>query len=79
MVGLLLQQMRQGWSDREVVKAALFDDRVKYALGLSRSPEVTCDRTTLCKFRNRMLEVDLDRLLLAQTLRQAAFCKQIVT
>lgn len=72
MVSLMLIQMRQNWSDAEVVEEALFDDRVKYALGLSRSPEITCDRSTLCKFRARALAHDLDRTLLGQTLLNAA-------
>ena len=50
----------------------MFDDHVKYALGLSRSPEITYERSTLCKFRARALENDLDRKLLGQTLLYAA-------
>ena len=72
MMTLMLLQVRQGWSDPEAVEAALFDDRAKYALGLSRSPEITCDRSTLCKFRARVLEQDVDRLILGKTLRHAA-------
>lgn len=72
MITLLLIQMRQNWSDPEVIEAAMFDDRVKYALGVSRSPEITCDRSTLCKFRARALEHDVDRQVLGQTLRSAA-------
>lgn len=72
MIGLMMIQMRQNWSDAEVIEEAMFDDRVKYALGLSRSPEITCDRSTLCKFRARALEHDLDRKLLGQTLLDAA-------
>jgi hypothetical protein len=64
--------MRQNWSDAEVIEEAMFDDRVKYALGLSRSPEITCDRSTLCKFRARALEHDLDRKILGKTLLTAA-------
>lgn len=72
MTTLLVIQMRQNWSDAEVVEAAMFDDRVKYALGVSRSPEITCERSTLCKFRARALEHDVDRQMLSHTLRSAA-------
>jgi transposase len=72
MMALLVIEMRQGWSDREAVEAAMFDDRVKYALGVSRSPEFTCERSTLCKFRARAMENDMDRKLLGQTMRSAA-------
>ena len=68
---LTLLQFRQGWSDRQAVEEARFDDRVKYALGVSRSPEITCDPTTLCKYRARFLEQDLGRTLLRQTLQDA--------
>ncbi|MHB1629733.1 MAG: IS1182 family transposase [Bacilli bacterium] len=71
MMTLTLLQFRQGWSDNEAVEAALFDDRAKYALSLSRSPEITCDRSTLCKFRARLFESDMDRQILGQTLRDA--------
>lgn len=72
MVSLMLIQMRQNWSDSEVVEEAMFDDRVKYALGVSRTPEISCDRSTLCKFRARALAHDLDRKLLGQTRLHAA-------
>ena len=72
LMTLLLLQVRQGWSDSEAVDAAFFDDRAKYALGLSRSPEMTCDRSTLCKFRARVLKEERDRELLGDTLRTAA-------
>ena len=69
---LLLLQLRQGWSDREAVEAAFYDDRVKFALGLSRSPEIQMERSTLCKYRGRVLATDTDRALLRQTLTVAA-------
>jgi transposase len=72
IVPLLILALRQGWSDQEAVDAAFYDDRVKFALGLSRSPEITLDRSTLCKYRGRLLAVDADRLLLRQTLTVAA-------
>lgn len=68
---LTLLQFRQGWSDRQAVEEARFDDRVKYALGVGRTPEITCDPTTLCKYRARFLEEDLGRTLLRQTLDNA--------
>ena len=68
---LVLLQFRQGWSDRQAVEEAQFDDRVKFALGVSRSPEITCDHSTLCKYRARFLDKDLGRALLRQTLADA--------
>ena len=50
---LLILALRQGWSDQEAVDAAFYDDRVKFALGLSRSPEIAIERSTLCKYRGR--------------------------
>ncbi len=72
MIQQLLIQVRQGWSDQEVIDAAFFDKRIKRALGLFCSPETTCDRTPLVKFRTRALEQDLDRTSLHDTLHQAA-------
>ncbi len=72
VIPLLLLALRQGWSDREAVEAAFYDDRVKFALSLSRSPEIQIDRSTLCKYRGRVLATDTDRALLQQTLRVAA-------
>jgi len=69
---LLLLQLRQGWSDREAVEAAFYDDRVKFALGLSRSPEIQMERSTLCKYRGRVLATDTDQALLRATLTAAA-------
>ena len=72
MVTLLLLQVRQGWSDREAVEAAMFDDRVKFALGTSRMPEIHCDHTTVVRYRARLLESNLGRQLVGETLKQAA-------
>lgn len=72
MVTLLLLQVRQGWSDREAVEAAMFDDRVKYALGMGRMPEVRCDHTTVARYRARFLESGMGRQLLSETLHEAA-------
>ena len=72
VIPLLLLALRQGWSDREAAEAAFYDDRVKFALGLSRSPEIPIDRSTLCKYRGRVLATDTDRALWQQTLRVAA-------
>ncbi len=72
VIPLLLLALRPGWSDREAVEAAFYDDRVKFALGLSRSPEIQIDRSTLCKYRGRVLATDTDRALWQQTLRGAA-------
>ena len=69
---LLILALRQGWSDQEAVDAAFYDDRVKFALGLSRSPEIAIERSTLCKYRGRLLAADTDRQLLRQTLTVAA-------
>lgn len=68
---LTLLQFRQGWSDQQAVDEARFDDRVKYALGVGRSPEISCDPTTLCRYRSRFLEGDVGRTLLRQTLGEA--------
>ena len=72
MTVLMIIQTREGWSDGQAIEAAMFDDRVKYALGVSRTPEVSCDRSTLCKFRARALVNDLDRAILKQSLLGAA-------
>jgi len=68
IITLMVMQLREGWSDRQAVDAAYFDDRVKYALGLSRTPETRCERSTFCKYRGRLLEADLDRALLQHSL-----------
>ena len=72
MLTLLLLQVRMGWSDREAVEAAYFDDRAKFALGVSRIPEITCEHSTLCKYRARFLREAMGRQLLSETLHEAA-------
>ena len=72
IVPLLILALRQGWSDQEAVDAAFYDDQVKFALGLSRSPEIAIERSTLCKYRGRLLAAEADRQLLRQTLSVAA-------
>ena len=72
MVTLLLLQLLYGWSDRQAVDNAAFDDRVKFAVGVSRTPEILCDHSTLCKFRAKALAQDAGRTLLRETLREAS-------
>ncbi|MHB9145078.1 MAG: transposase [Symbiobacteriia bacterium] len=72
MVTLLLLELAYGWSDRQAVENALFDDRVKFALGVSRSPEITCDHSTLCKFRAQAMAQGAGRQVLQQTLTEAS-------
>ncbi len=72
MVTLLFLQLMFGWSDREAVENAQFDDRAKFALGLSRTPEITCDHSTLCKFRAKALDREVGRALLRDTLTEAS-------
>ncbi len=72
MVTLLLLQLMYGWSDRQAVENAAFDDRVKFALGISRTPEILCDHSTLCKFRAKALAEDAGRTLLGETLHEAS-------
>lgn len=54
MLPLTLMQPRQGWSDREAVEEAYFDDRGKFTLGLGHMPQITCDRATLCAYRGAL-------------------------
>lgn len=72
MLTLILVQLRFGWSDREAVDNAYFDDRVKFALGVSRMPEITCSHATVCNYRARFLESDMGRQILRHTLHTAA-------
>lgn len=72
IIALMVIQLREGWSDRQAVEAAYFDDRVKYALGLSLTPEIQCERSTFCKYRGLFLGADLDRALLQHSLECAA-------
>jgi hypothetical protein len=72
MVTLLFLQLLLGWSDRDAVENALFDDRAKFALGLSRTPEITGDHSTLGKFRAKALDREVGRTLLRDTLTEAS-------
>lgn len=72
IVTLMFLQIRMGWSDREATEAAMFDDRVKFALGMSRMPDIRPDRSTLCRYWARFLTEEMGRQLLAETLHQAA-------
>jgi uncharacterized protein with HEPN domain len=45
---------------------------VKFALGVSRTPEVLCDHSTLCKFRAKALAHDAGRTLLRETFEEAS-------
>jgi hypothetical protein len=65
------RQFREAVSDRDVVANAQFDDRWKYALGLSRSPDVTFVHSTLTWYRARLLETDFGRTLLQRTIADA--------
>lgn len=56
MVTLLFRQLMFGWREQEAVENAQCDERAKFALGLRRTPEITCDRSTLCKFRTKALD-----------------------
>lgn len=62
------------WSDARFAAwyAAAFDNRVKFALGVSRTPEILCDHSTLCKFRAQALAADAGRTLLRETLEEAS-------
>lgn len=72
MVTLLLLQLVYGWSDRQAVDHAAFDARVTCALGVSRTTEILCDHSTLCKFRAKALAQDAGRTLLRETLAEAS-------
>lgn len=58
MVTLLWLQLMYGGSDRQAVDNAALDDRVKFARGVSRTPDILCDHSTLCKFRAKALAQD---------------------
>ena len=61
----------KSYSYREMSEAAMFDDRVKYALGLSRSPEYTLARSTLNRHHQLFLEDEMIRKFLKRTLQDA--------
>ncbi len=72
VLALTLLQFREGTSDRDAVDNARFDDRWKFALGLSRSPEVTLDHSTLTRYRRRLLDTDFGQRVLRDTLTAAS-------
>jgi len=72
LLALTLLQFREAVSDREAVDHAQCDDRWKFALGLSRSPDVTWVHRTLTRYRARLLGSDFGRQLLQRTLADAA-------
>lgn len=63
IVTLVFLQPMFGCSDREAVENAQFDDRAKLALGPSRTPEITSDHSTVCKFRAKALDREVGRVL----------------
>lgn len=65
-------QLHNEYSDREMQEAALFDDRVKFALGLSRSPEYEVSKSTLSRHRAMFIENNIMRSYLKKTLYSAA-------
>lgn len=72
LLALTLLQFREAVSDREAVDNAQFDDRWKFALGLSRSPDVTLVHSTLTRYRARLLDSEFGRCLVQRTLADAA-------
>jgi len=68
--GALLIQLEKGWSDREFEEESRFDERCKYALGVSRDfPGI--DAVTLCDHRARFMQSDVVFALFADLLAQA--------
>ena len=63
--------LHKGYSYREMSEVAMFDDRVKYALGLSRSPEYTLARSTLNRHHQIFMEDESIRKYLKRTLQDA--------
>ncbi len=63
LTGAILIQLGKGLSDRELEEATLYDDRVKYALGMSRNGP-GLDAVTLCRFRQRLMRGDGAKMLL---------------
>jgi len=63
--------LHKGYSYREMSEVAMFDDRVKYALGMSRSPEYTLTRSTLNRHHQIFMEDESIRKYLKRTLRDA--------
>lgn len=65
-------QLHNELSDREMEEAARFDDRVKFALGLSRTPEYDLTKSTLSRHRGLFFENDIMRKYLKISLQNAA-------
>lgn len=63
LTAAILIQLEKGLSDRELEEATLYDDRVKYALGMSRNGP-GLDAVTLCRFRQRLMAGDGAKMLL---------------
>ena len=63
--------LHKGYSYREMPEVAMFDDRAKYALGLSRSPEYTLTRSTLNRHHQIFMEDKIIRKYLKKTLQDA--------
>lgn len=53
--GAMLIQLEMGWSDRQLEEESRFDDRCKYAFGVSRD-FAGIDAVTLCEHRARFIE-----------------------
>lgn len=53
--GAMLMQLEMGWSDRQLEEESRFDDRCKYALGVSRDV-AGIYAVTLCEHRVRFME-----------------------
>ncbi|MEW6546279.1 MAG: IS1182 family transposase [Bacillota bacterium] len=63
LTAAILIQLEKNLSDRELEEATLYDDRVKYALGMSRNGP-GLDAVTLCRFRQRLMAADGAKMLL---------------
>ena len=63
--------LNKGYTYREMPEAAMFDDRVKYALGLSRTPEYVLTRSTLNRHHQLFMEDETVRKYLKKTLQDA--------
>ena len=68
--GALLIQLEKGCSDREFEEESRFDERYKYALGVSRD-FLGIDAVTLCDHRSRFMQSDIVFALFADLLAQA--------
>jgi hypothetical protein len=68
--GAMLIHLEKGWRDRELEEAFRFDDRFKYALGVSQD-SAGIDAVTLCKHRARFIESDIILALFADLLADA--------